>query len=128
MLITHTDRFQCRYKASVDGTSSAGEPAYTQQVDRIVSSQILCCSSGSVDGSLKLLYSDYSVWYVNASKCALKYMVPTSLAKDKNPKCCMLGVISPSEPVYSGPHIKAACWKKVFREETLSKSFGLFMH
>ena len=62
------------------------------------------------------------------SKCALKYMVLTSLAKDKNPKCCMLGVISPSEPVYSGPHIKAAYWKKVFREETLSKSFGLFMH
>ena len=49
---------------------------------------------------------------MNASKCTLKYMVPTSLAKDKNPKCCMLGVISPSEPVYSGPHIRLHVGKR----------------
>ena len=49
--------------------------------------------------------------------CFEVHGVPTSLAKDKNPKCCMLGVISPSEPVYSGPHMKAACWKKVLERK-----------
>lgn len=113
--MTHKLLFQCNLKDDVDGIFWPSVSALNQTFRRIMSSHLVWCSESSL--AVMEWYRVIGEENSKADACALKYVQPTSLKKERYAWDSLSRLVSPMLPGASvPPAIKDGYWKNVERK------------